>query len=155
MNPEATVPGVDAAVGLTNSPIFGHVLTVNGRPAKRDKGAYLLPGFGGQTLRATLKGKFLAEHPLLIIGDHEYTTGPLTPPFLVIIAFLPALFALGLSPVALVLAVLGVLFNLWILRAPRAEAWKVGVILVGFVIMIVLATVWAFVSVWLMNLVSR
>lgn len=151
----ATIPGVAGAVGLVNDPLRGHVLTVDGRPAKREKSDYLLPGSGGEPVRARLRGRFLAEHPVLVVDGHDYTTGHPTAPLLHIIAFLPVLFVLGGNPVGVVLAVVGLLFNLWILRAPRTEAWKTGVILGGFVLAVVFVVFWAFFSSWLLTLLPR
>ena len=53
------------------------------------------------------------------------------------------------------LAALGVLFNLWIVRAPRTEAWKSVVILTVFVVAVVLLTAWAFFYGWILSLFGR
>ena len=155
MNANASLTGVAGVVGLTNDPIRGHVLTVDGHHVKRDKGEYLLPGADGATVRARLQGRFFHEHPIITIAGKDYTTGGATPPFLLVIAFLPVLFLFTGSPVSALLAVLGVLFNLWIVRAARGEAWKAAVILVVFVALVVFTTFWAFFSSWVVSMFRR
>ena len=155
MSANASLPGVAGLVGLSNDPIRGHVLTVDGHHVKRDKGEYLLPGADGTPVRAKLRGRFFSEHPIITIAGKDYTTGAVTPPFLLIIAFLPVLFLFSGSPVSALLAVLGVLFNLWIVRAPRGEAWKAAVILIVFVALVIFTTFWAFFSSWVVSLFRR
>jgi len=156
VNSNASLPGVVGTVGLTNDPLRGHIVTVDGKAAVREKKDYLLPGASGEPVRAQLDGRFLAEHPVLVIGDREFPTGPATPPFLHVISFLPALFVFTGTPfVGALLAVLGVLFNLWIVRAPRTEAWKSVVILTVFVVAVVLLTAWAFFYGWVLGLFGR
>nr|NLI49261.1 hypothetical protein [Propionibacterium sp.] len=155
MNANATLPGVAGVVGLVNDPLLGHVLTVDGQAVKREKADYLLPGVDGGTVRANLKGRFLAEHPVLVVDGREYTTGAVTSPFLLLISFLPVLFLFTGSLIGLALAILGVVFNLWIVRAPRAEAWKAAVILAAFVVGVVFQLLWAFFSSWVLGLLRR
>lgn len=152
MNAKATLPGVVGTVGLSNDPLRGHLLTVDGRAAKRDGRDYVLPGPEGASVRARLKGRFFSEHPVLTVDGHDYTTGDATAPFLRVISFLPLLFLFGGSPVSAVLAVLGVGLNLWILRAPRGEGWKAGVILGTFVLLVIFTAFWAFFSSWVVSL---
>lgn len=155
VNANATLPGVAGAVGLVNDPLRGHILTVDGHPVKREKADYLLPGLDGGIVRANLKGRFLAEHPVLVVDGREFTTGAATSPFLLIIGFLPLLFLFTGSPIGLALAVLGVAFNLWIVRAPRTEAWKAAVILTVFVVGVVFQLFWAFFASWVLGLLRR
>jgi len=155
VNANATLPGVVGTIGLSNELLRGHVLTVNGHRAKRDRGEYLLPGAGGGMVRARLRGRFFSEHPIITVGGHDFTTGDATAPFLRVITFLPLLFLFSGSPVSALMAVLGVGFNLWILRAPRTEAWKAGVILGTFVMLVGFMTFWAFFSSWVVSLFRR
>lgn len=155
MSANATLPGVAGVLGLVNDPLLGHVLTVDGNPVRREKADYLLPGVDGGTVRATLKGRFLAEHPVLVVDGREYATGGLTSPFLLIIAFLPLLFVFTGSIIGLGFALLGVAFNLWIVRAPRTEAWKAAIILAGFIAAVIVQLFWAFFSSWVLGLLRR
>jgi len=155
VNANANLPGVVGAVGLSNHLLRGHLLTIDGRTAKRDGRDYMLPGADGTMVRARLAGRFFSEHPVITVGGHEYTTGDATAPFLRIVSFLPVLFLFSGSPVGALMTVLGILFNLWILRAPRGEAWKAGVILGTFVVLVTFMTFWAFFSSWLISLFRR
>lgn len=155
MSTNSTLPGVAGVVGLTNDPLRGHLLLVDGVLAKRTKGEYLLPGVDGTPVPVRVQGRFLAEHPILKVGEHAYTTGGLTPRFLLVIAFLPLLFLFGGNVVAVLLAAVGVLANVWIVRGPRAEAWKSAVILSVFVGGVLLMTIWAFMSSWVLSLLGR
>lgn len=152
---KSTLPGVAGAVGLVNDPVRGHILTVDGKPVRREKGDYLLPGADGSPIRARLRGRFLAQHPVIVVAEREYATGPLTSQFLLVIAFLPLLFLFIGSPVGLLVAALGVLFNLWIVRAPRTEAWRAAIILAGFIVGVVFLLFWAFFSSWALSLLRR
>lgn len=142
-------------VGLGNDPLRGHTLTVDGKPAKRERGDYLLPGTGADPVRVQLKGRFLTEHPVLRIDGKEYATGMPTPPFLLVIAFLPLLFVFGGSVLTVVLALLGLIFNAWVVRSKHTETRKVGTILLGFIAAVVLMAFWAFFSTWVLSLFPR
>ncbi len=155
MTEQATLPGVSGAVGLTNHPLRGHLLTVDGRPARREQGSYQLPGADGRPIAAQLKGRLFSVHPVVKIHGHDYSTGEPTAPYLVLIAFLPLLLLLGGGPVPGVLAVLAVLFNLWVLRFHRGDAWK-SLLIFGTLIAAVLFTVfWAFFAPWFVGLFQR
>ncbi|HBX80659.1 MAG TPA: hypothetical protein DEH05_05965 [Propionibacteriaceae bacterium] len=128
-------------------------MTVDGKAVRREKAEYLLPGVDGTPVRARMRGRFLAEHPVLTVGDRDYVTGPEGSPFVLLISFLPLLFAFTGSPAGFLLGLLGVLFDLWILRAPRTEAWKTAVILVTFMAAVLLLVFWAFFSSWVIGLI--
>lgn len=153
MNTQSSLPGVSGAVTLTNHPLFGHQLRVDGLPVRREKGEYLLPGLDGSPVRAKVRGRFLSEHPIVSIAGDDYSLGNATPPFLLLIVFLPLLFLFGGNLFAVVLAVVGLGFNFWIVRTPRAEAWKVGMVLVSFAAGVVLMAAWAFISSWFFSLI--
>jgi hypothetical protein len=155
VNAKATLPGVAGTIGLTNGLLLGHLLTVDGRRAKRHRGEYVLPGADGGMVRARLRGRIFSEHPIISVGGHDYTTGDATAPFLRLITFLPLLFLFSGNPVSALMAVLGIVFNLWILRAPRTEAWKAGIILGTFVMLVMFMTFWAFFSSWVISLFRR
>ncbi len=152
MTANAHLPGVTGVVGLVNDPFRGHVLTLDGKPVKREKGQFHLPGESGEPVTVGMKGRYLTEHPIIRIGDKDFLTGAPTPPFLVVVTFLPLLFLLGGGVIGVVLAVLGVAFNAFILRSPRTETWKVFVILIGFIAAVVFLVFWAFFSSWVLGL---
>lgn len=155
MTAHATFPGVSGVVGLANDPLRGHLLTVDGKPAAKADGAYLLPGEAGEPVRATLKGRFLSSHPVVVIDGREYYTGAPTAPFLRFIAFMPLVLLLSGSIVPAVLGLVMTLFCLWIMRLPRSEPWKAVVILCTVVAGVVFSAFWAFFAPWVAGLFRR
>lgn len=157
MSSTSSLPGVRGTLGLTNDPLRGHRLTLDGKPAPRENGAYRLPATedGAEPVAVKLRGRFFSEHPVLTVGEHSYHTGPAGSPFLLVIAFLPVLFLFGGSYLGPVFMLLTIAFNLWILRTRRAEAWKTGVILAAFMGMVLVQFVWAFFYSWILSLLPR
>lgn len=146
MTPDAKLPTIAGVLGLRNDPLRGHIVTIDGVPARREGRAYLLPTASGEPLRAAMKGRFASEHPRLTIDGTTYFMGAVTAPVLRIVALLPLLFVFGGNVVTIALAAVGVWLNLWILRTRRTETMKCGAMLAAFTAGVVLMTLWAFVS---------
>lgn len=146
-----TVPGVTGDIVTTYSFWTGYKFFVEGQPIKPHgfpRNKLTFPGLAGP-LEAKIKGGLFRAHPILVVGEKEYTTGPATPGRLQALALLPVLSILILQgALGFVLAFGAVAANMGVVRGTATNGAKaalmVGIFLVVAAIDIVIVV--AFVS---------
>jgi hypothetical protein len=139
-----TIPGVSGEISTTYSFWTGYRFFVDGQRVKPRgflRNRLTLPGAAGP-VEAKIKGGAFRAHPVLVVGDGEYTTGPPTPRLLQALGVLPVLSIVvfqGLLGFALAFG--GVAINMSVIRSARSDRAKIALMSATFVTIAVIDTV--------------
>lgn len=125
-----TLPGVAKSVTIENSiwsglkfSIDGEVIKPHGFPPTK----VTLPG-RVEPVEVTVKGGLLSAHPIMVVGDQEFPTGPPTPRLLQVLTLLPLVCLVIVQGVlGFVVAFAAVAINLGLLRTENSEGRKMAI----------------------------